>query len=88
MIKTVNEIVSHREQMYSRGFAFRTLAHLVSVGRIKKNITSANPKKPDGVKKIILKLEPDLRQIMPGRDSVYYESTIEKFRNLIKECKQ
>lgn len=86
MIKTVKDIVAHREHMYKTGLAFRTLAHLVSIGKIKKNMTSANPKKPEGVKKIISGLESDLRQIMPGKESVYYESTTEKFRNLIKEC--
>lgn len=86
MISVVASIVSQREHMYKSGLSFRTLAHLVAVGKIKKNMTSANPKKPEGVKKIILKLEPDLRKIMPGKDSIYHKKLTENLNNLIREC--
>lgn len=88
MIKAVNDIVSQREYMYEKKLAFRTLAHLVAIGKIKKNISSANPQKPSGVKKIILKLEPELRLIMPGKDSIYHKTLTESLRNLIISCNQ
>lgn len=72
--------------MYEKGLAFRTLAHLVAIGKIKKCMTSANPKKPEGVKKIIKALEPELRKIMPGKDSVYYNTLSENLESLIREC--
>ena len=40
------------------------------------------------IKKIILKLEPELRLIMPGKDSIYHKTLTESLRNLIIECKQ
>lgn len=88
MIKAVNSIVTQREHMYEKKLAFRTLAHLVAIGKIKKNMLSANPKKPEGVKKIILKLEPELQMIMPGKDSIYHKTLTESLRNLIIECNQ
>jgi hypothetical protein len=88
MVKVIKDIVSQREHMYEKKLAFRTLAHLTAIGKIKKQLSVVNHKKPEGVKKIILYLEPDLRTIMPGKDSIYYESTTEKLNNLIKECKQ
>lgn len=86
MIKVVNNIVAQRENMYEHKLAFRTLGHLVAIGKIKKNMTSANPKKPEGVKKIIRNLEPQLRMIMPGKDSIYHETLTNNLDNLIKEC--
>ena len=86
MISTVNKIVSQREVMYDKRLAFRTLAHLVAIGKIKKGMISANPKKPEGVKKIILNSEPELRLIMPGKDSIYHKTLTENLENLIIEC--
>lgn len=86
MISTVKEIVAHRENMYARKLTFRTMAHLVAIGKIKKNMLSAKPSKPEGVKKIILNLEPELRLIMPGKDSVYHANMTSKLENLIMEC--
>lgn len=86
MIKAVNSIVAQRERMYEQRLAFRTLAHLVAIGKIKKGMTSANPKKPEGVKKIILKLEPELRLIMPGKDSSFHKTLTENLENLLIEC--
>jgi hypothetical protein len=88
MVKVIKDIVSQREHMYEKKLAFRTLVHLAAIGKIKKQISIVNYKKPEGVKKIILFLEPELRLILPGKESIFYESTVEKLNNLIKECKQ
>ena len=88
MVRVVKDIVSQREHMYEKKLAFRTLAHLTAIGKIKKQLSIVNLKKPEGVKKIILYLCPELNLIMPGKESIYYISTIEKLTELIKQCKQ
>lgn len=88
LLSEVKKIVSHREYMYDAKLAFRTMAHLIAIGKIKKHVGLVRNAKEDSIKKMILFLEPEIRMILPGEASKFRKSMMDRFDNLIKECKQ
>lgn len=88
LISEVNKILSNRKYMYDNGLAFRTMQHLVAIGKVKKHIDLVKNGKEETVKKMIRFLEPELRSLMPGESSKFRTSMIETLENVLKECKQ
>jgi len=64
------------------------MSRLKSLGRIKTHIDLVRTQPEDNIKKMILFLEEDLKNIMPGKESRFRESMTERLTQMLEECKK
>jgi hypothetical protein len=87
IITSLQRYVKHREHMMVKGMCYKNTGKLKSISKI-RNYLEFNKSKPlISLCRAVLLIENEIRNILPGRQSKFYQSTVQKIDALIDECR-
>lgn len=87
MLLTITRYVNHREKLMTSFGAFKSSAKMESISKIRRQVSFYADADTPVIKRLVLLLEPDLVNIMPGKQSRFYQSSKARLDNLFDLCK-
>jgi len=88
LLDKLKRFVRHRERQMNFYGAYKTLEKMTVVSKLLKICDLYRDKNDVVVSRVVLQQEEEIRKIMPGRSSEFYDSDYKKLIGILDACKQ
>jgi hypothetical protein len=88
IVKKLRRFINHRELLMAKHGAYSNAGKYKSIERIRMYLEHYQDKPLISVCRVVLLVEAEIKNIMPGQSSKFYKGAVEKIDTLLSECRQ